>query len=101
MEMPSVKSTGPLEFVFTLDRNGPKTFSFGEHHVEIVRDKPENLKSWERMRIKGPPHEDGFVYFIEASPDDVGLATLIWLSKEEANVLKDQLMRESARGWPY
>ena len=92
LNMPNVICTGPLEYVFTLERNGPKTYYFVEHHVEIVRDHQRNVN------INGPVDQDGYMYFIEASPE-IGESTFIWLSKSEASILMPQLMKESARGW--
>jgi hypothetical protein len=76
--LPSVKSTAPLCVTFVLDRNGPKTYVFEEYHVEII------------TRAQ--------VHFIKASPEDGG-ATLIPITKEEAAILRTDLMQELAKLW--
>lgn len=89
--LPRITRTGPFEYVINVERDKIKTYVFGEHNISIARSKPEDLKSWERQRIEGGPDEDGFIYFIEASPDDVGLPSFIWITKEEAIELDCQL----------
>ena len=88
-----VEILGPYDYLFTL---GSKTFRFAEHSVKIARDKPENLNSWELARIEAQPDEDGYLYFIEAKPLDVGLLSFVGLSKEEAFSLNKTLKRVEA-----
>ena len=87
-----VEILGPYDYLFTI---GSKTVRFADHSVKIARDKPENLNSWELARIEAQP-EDGYLYFIEAKPLDVGLLSFVGLSKDEAFALNKTLKRVEA-----
>ena len=91
MSLPRITCTGSHEYVINIQREQIKTYVFGEHNISIARSRPEELKSWERQRIKGKPDVDGFIYFVEAQPDDVGRPSFIWLTKDEAIELDRQM----------
>jgi hypothetical protein len=91
MSLPRITRTGTYEYVINIERDKVKTYVFGEHNISIARSRPEELKSRERQRIDGGVDEDGYIYFIEASPDDVGLPSFIWITKNEAIELDRQM----------
>jgi hypothetical protein len=91
LPLPRITQTRLSEYVINVKRDEIKTYIFGEHSISIARSKPEELKSWERQRIEGEVDDDGYIYFVEAQPEDPGLASFIWLTKEEAIELDKQL----------
>jgi hypothetical protein len=78
---------------FTLWREEKKNFSFGEHTVQICGCKPDELDYFEKKKMEDAPVEEGMVYYIYAAYDDVGPATFVWLTKEEAFFLKKELQK--------
>ena len=90
--LPRITRTGTYEYVINVQRDKINTYVFGEHSISIARSRRDKLKNWERQRINGEADADGFIYFVEAQPED-GRSSFIWLTKEEAIEL-DLQMRE-------
>jgi len=81
-------------YTITLSREDKKTrLVFGEHMLSICAALENELPRLERVQIKGPCAEDGFVYYIHAEPYDFGAAAVfVWLKdKEEALALNREL----------
>jgi hypothetical protein len=114
MKTPSIVDTGASEYVVILQRHQIKMHTFGEHSVSIGRLRPEEMTSMERTRINETIEvgcgadgqassadgsaDDGYVYFVEAHPDDVGSTSFVWITKAEAIELDKQL-REIDEKW--
>jgi len=97
MSTPSVTLSN-LVYTFTLLRDGTlKKYSFGEHSIDICAGEREEFASWELLNMRDIPQvnaedADGKIYYIFAEPEDVGRATLIWITKAEAIILKPALL---------
>lgn len=85
-------------FHFTLSRKDDKIYSFKEHTIKIERRNAINYVDSEWKAIIGMPDryvgdEEGYVYCICAqSKNDI---TRIWISKEEATILKEQIKKST------
>jgi hypothetical protein len=96
-------------YTFNLLRSGKMIkIVFEDHKVLINQQKPSALESWTRERIDGEPDSDGYLYYISAKPivayiddnflstspmthEDINKWTFVWLSKDEASILKKAL----------
>jgi len=81
------------ELNIVLLRDGKEKFiNFGEFHEQIVRtNDPAEITEF---KLEGPPNEDGFTYFIHASPGDYGQRPWgLYLSKEEGVILKKKIAK--------
>jgi len=88
----TINETG---YTFMLPRNGTASvINFANHTVSVCRLKPDELTVLDRFQIQGGPTEDGYFYFIHAQPPDGALATIIQLSKDEADIVFPNFRRE-------
>ena len=79
------------ELNIVLLRDGEEKFiTFGEYSEQIVRtNDPAEIVEF---NLEGPPDEDGFTYFIHASPGDYGQVPWgVYISKKEAVILKKKI----------
>lgn len=74
--------------LFRLDASGAKEekHTFGEHALSVDwAHKDEFQGRTLAPQIKGPPADDGFIYYLYAQPQQVGRPSFVWLkNKEEA-----------------
>ena len=98
-------------FIDNIKENGPKIYvdKYNDYHIILLRDGkiihrvyPEhsieivytdNISDIDHLRIIIPPEDIGKrVFFIEIHPLDTGLPHGIYITMEEASILKKQLI---------
>lgn len=79
-------------------------FTFQDHALTVRSVKEDEICPKERAQIKGPVAEDGFLYYIYATPYDDTRDTFVWLKdKEEAGAIERELLfiEENEDAEPY
>jgi hypothetical protein len=64
--------------------------TFGEHNLSVCAAQKDEFQGRTLApQIKGPPADDGFIYYLYAQPEDVGRPVFTWLqNKEESLALR-------------
>jgi hypothetical protein len=78
---------------------------FGEHALSVCSAHKDDFQGRTLApQIKGPPADDGFLYYLYAQPEDVGRPSFVWLKdKEEAVALRKAISEaeELHDGWRH
>jgi hypothetical protein len=68
-------------------------YTFDEHALTIFSVKEDEISPKERSQIKGPVAEDGFLYYLYATPYHGERDTFVWLKDvEEARAIERELL---------
>jgi hypothetical protein len=68
--------------------------TFGEHTLTVCACREDEISPSERLLIKGPVADDGFLYYLHAKPYDSAMrSSIVWLkNKEEAVAIERVLL---------
>ena len=75
--------------------------TFGEHNLSVCAARKDEFQGRTLApQIKGPPAEDGFIYYLYAQPEDVGRPVFTWLkNKEESLALRKAIEDAENEQW--